>query len=87
MAHPDGAVVDLHVIVLDADGNGVLGPPQAGNAYSAASLVGRGRIADCITADWAVNFCDAYVGDACDRADVLALCHRFNLTVPDQYRC
>jgi len=32
-ASPTGAVVDLHVIVLDADGNGVLRPPHAGNAY------------------------------------------------------
>jgi lincosamide nucleotidyltransferase A/C/D/E len=91
MAHPDGAVVDLHVIVLDADGNGVLGPPPAGNAYPAGSLTGRGKIADrevdCITAEWAVKFRDAYAGDADDRADVLALCHRFDLTVPAQYRC
>jgi lincosamide nucleotidyltransferase A/C/D/E len=91
MAHPDGAVIDLHIIVLDADGNGVLGPPQAGNAYPADSLTGRGRIGnlsvDCISAEWAVKFRDGYVGDAGDRADVLALCHRFDLTVPAQYRC
>lgn len=90
LQHRAGAVVDLHVIVLDADGNGVLGPPQAGHAYPAGSLTGRGRIGDrnvdCITAEWAVKFRDAYTGDAGDRADVLALCRRFDLTVPSQYR-
>ena len=90
MHHPTGAVVDLHVIVLDVDGNGVLGPPDAGNAYPAASLTGRGtigdRIVDRISAQWAVRFRDAYTGDADDRADVLALCRRFVLPVPAQYR-
>ena len=90
MQHRAGAVVDLHVIVLDPDGNGVLGPPEAGHAYPAGSLTGRGkigdRIVDCITAEWAVKFRDAYPGDAGDRADVLALCRRFDLTVPSQYR-
>ena len=90
MQHRAGAVVDLHVIVLDADGNGVLGPPEAGHAYPADSLTGRGRIGDrivdCITAEWAVKFRDAYAGDADDRADVLALCRRFDLAVPSQYR-
>ncbi|MER7444638.1 nucleotidyltransferase domain-containing protein [Micromonospora avicenniae] len=90
MRHQAGAVVDLHVIVLDADGNGVLGPPEAGHAYPAGSLTGRGTIADravdCVAAAWAVKFRDAYPGDADDRADVLALCRRFELPVPDQYR-
>ena len=90
MQHRAGPVVDLHVIVLDAQGNGVLGPPEAGHAYPADSLTGRGRIGDrivdCITAEWAVKFRDAYTGDAGDRADVLALCRRFDLTVPSQYR-
>jgi lincosamide nucleotidyltransferase A/C/D/E len=90
LRHPAGPVVDLHVIVLDADGNGVLGPPEAGNAYPAASLTGRGtigeRVVECVAAEWAVRFRDAYAGDADDRADVLALCRRFDLPVPPQYR-
>jgi hypothetical protein len=54
MRNATGAVVDLHAIVLDANGDGVLGPPEAGHAYPAESLTGRGKIADqivdCITA-------------------------------------
>ncbi|MEV6349650.1 hypothetical protein [Actinoplanes sp. NPDC051851] len=90
MRNATGAVVDLHAVVLDAHGNGVLGPPEAGNAYPAASLTGRGtigdRTVDCITAAWAVRFRDVYRGDADDRADVLALCRRFDLPVPHQYQ-
>jgi lincosamide nucleotidyltransferase A/C/D/E len=89
-ACPRGAVVDLHVIVLDEQGKGVLGPPEAGNAYPADSLTGHGRLGgrqvDCIAACWAVRFRDGYVGDADDRADVHALSDRFGLTVPEQYR-
>ncbi|WP_297601370.1 hypothetical protein [Mycobacterium sp.] len=68
----------------------MLGPLEAGHAYPAESLTGRGKIADqivdCITAAWAVKFCDAYTGHADDRADVLALCRRFDLPVPYQYQ-
>jgi lincosamide nucleotidyltransferase A/C/D/E len=90
LAHPRGAVVDLHIIVFDAHGNGVLGPPEQGNAYPAASLTGRGRIGDrtvdCVAAEWVLRFHDAYPGDVDDRADVQALCQRFGLEIPEQYR-
>jgi lincosamide nucleotidyltransferase A/C/D/E len=90
LAHPAGAVVDLHVIELDAWGNGVLGPPAQGHAYPAASLTGRGRLGgravDCISAEWVVRFHDAYPGDGDDRADVRALCERFGMEIPEQYR-
>jgi lincosamide nucleotidyltransferase A/C/D/E len=90
LAHPRGHVVDLHAIVLDADGNGILGPAEAGNVYPAAALTGRGvlggRVVECIAADWAVRFRDAYRGDAEDRSDVRALCDRFGLPIPEQYQ-
>jgi len=77
LANPDGVVVDLHVIVLDAEGNGLLGPPEAGHGYPAQALTGRGRLGDrgvdCVSAEWVVRFHDAYPGDADDRADVRAL--------------
>ena len=85
-----GVVLDLHVIVLDAAGNGVLGPAERGAVYPAAALAGRGtvggRAVRCIDADYAVRFHDAYPGDEKDRRDVRALCARFGLDVPAQYR-
>lgn len=90
LASESGAVVDVHVVVLDADGNGILGQPDAGDVYPAASLTGRGRLGgravDCIAAPWAVRFHDRYPGDADDRTDVRALCDRFRLEVPEQYQ-
>ena len=83
-------VLDLHVVVLDADGNGVLGPPERGAVYPAEALAGRGtvggRAVRCVSAPWAVRFHDAYPGDDGDRRDVRALCARFGLDVPEQYR-
>ncbi|GAB7036212.1 MULTISPECIES: nucleotidyltransferase domain-containing protein [Catenuloplanes] len=90
VARPGGPVVDLHVIVRDADGNGVLGPPERDAVHPAASPAGRGtiggRAVDCIAPEWVVRFHDAYPGDATDRADVHAICERFGLPVPAQYR-
>ncbi|GAA3598296.1 hypothetical protein GCM10022223_12040 [Kineosporia mesophila] len=90
LAGPGGAVVDLHVIVLDEHDNGVLGPVGKGAVYPAESLTGHGVLGDrpvsCIAAAWVVRFHDAYAGDADDRADVRALCDRFGLVVPEQYR-
>ncbi len=90
LAHPSAPWSTLHVIVFDADGNGVLGPAEAGSAYPAGSLTGRGelggRAVDCVAAEWAVSFHDTYPGDATDRADVRALCDRFALEIPVQYQ-
>lgn len=90
MAREDGAVIDLHAIVLDEHGNGVLGPPGLEAVYPAAALSGRGRISgrpvNCISPTWAIAFHDAYTGDEADRADVLALCAHFALPIPTQYQ-
>jgi hypothetical protein len=34
LAHPRGQLVDLHVVVKDADGDGTLGPVVAANVYA-----------------------------------------------------
>jgi lincosamide nucleotidyltransferase A/C/D/E len=41
---------------------------------------------ECVAAEWLVRFHGAYTGDAKDRADVRALCDRFGLAIPEQYR-
>jgi len=40
----------------------------------------------CITPEWLVRFHTGYAVDATDWADVSALCERFGLAVPDDYR-
>lgn len=90
MANSCKAVVDLHLIDLEEAGNGVLGPVKNGNIYPADSLRGQGRMGGrlvrCIAPEHAIAFHDAYEGDADDRADVRALCARFDLPLPQQYQ-
>lgn len=78
--------IDLHVIDIDGDGNGHLGPKDV---YPAESLTGRGRVGDrevdCISAEWMVRFHTGYDVDEDDWADVSALCAEFGIAVPPAY--
>jgi lincosamide nucleotidyltransferase A/C/D/E len=85
----NGHEIDVHVIVLDKEGNGVYGPLENGQLYPSASLSGSGVIQGhrvrCISAEWAVKFHCGYALKGKDFADVSALCKRFGLTLPDEY--
>ena len=82
-----GREVDLHVITMDVQGNGQFGPHEV---YPAAGLQGAGSIGGravrCITAQVQLDFHLGYDHDEDDHADVLALCDRFDLPLPSQYR-
>jgi lincosamide nucleotidyltransferase A/C/D/E len=84
-----GHEVDFHVIVRDAAGNGVYGPPQNGEVYPADALSGRGtiedRAVDCISPEWLVRFHTGYDLKAKDWADVSALCKAFGIPIPAEY--
>jgi lincosamide nucleotidyltransferase A/C/D/E len=85
-----GRQVDFHVFVFDENGDGVYGPPANGDRYPAAALRGTGtidgRTARCISPEWLVAFHTGYAADADDWADVSALCERFGIPVPADYR-
>ncbi len=85
-----GREIDVHVIVLDDCGNGILGPAANGHTYPRDSLTGVGRIAGrqvrCIAAEWEVKFRTACPGTRKDLHDVSALCEKFRLELPAQYR-
>jgi lincosamide nucleotidyltransferase A/C/D/E len=85
-----GRQIDFHVIVLDGHGRGVYGPPENGDSYPPESLIGRGtiegRTVACITPEWLVRFHTGYPVDVTDWADVSALCERFDIPVPNEYR-
>jgi lincosamide nucleotidyltransferase A/C/D/E len=85
-----GRQIDFHVIVRDEEGRGVYGPPANGENYPAEALTGKGmiegRAVDCITPAWLVQFHTEYVPDSTDWADVSALCERFDIPVPAEYR-
>jgi len=85
-----GHQVDFHVIALDERGRGVYGPPENDDCWPAEALTGtgivNGRTVACTTPGWLVSSHTGYELDATDWADVSALCERFGIPVPDDYR-
>lgn len=90
MGDDEGHRIDFHVVVLDAGGHGVYGPPENGQRYPAPALAGSGRIGGrtvaCVGPEWLVRFHTGYAVDDDDWADVSALCARFGIPVPEDYR-
>ncbi len=87
----DGLLVDLHLLEWDAEGNGVpLGEQDGAHVWPAAGFTGEGVVAGrrvrCIEPATLVAFHTAYAHDRDDQADVLALCERFGIALPEQYR-
>lgn len=84
-----GREIDVHVIVLDSQGNGIYGPPEKGEMYPAASLTGNGSIEGrrvrCISPEWTVKFHSGYELKDKDFRDVSALCRKFGIDLPPEY--
>jgi lincosamide nucleotidyltransferase A/C/D/E len=85
-----GREIDVHVIVIDADGRGRYGPPGLGEFwYEREALAWAGEIAGrpvaCMPPEWLVRWHTGYALDADDQADVTALCERFAIPLPDEY--
>jgi lincosamide nucleotidyltransferase A/C/D/E len=89
MEDQSGHEVDVHLITLDGAGNRVYGSAETGVAYPALSLTGRGVIAgrfvQCISPEDMVKFHSGYELDENDFHDVLALCEKFGVDVPEEY--
>ena len=77
MARPTGEQVDVHVVVFDAEGNGVYGPPENGQAYPAPAFAGTGFVAGrrvhCLTAAYQLESHQGYELREKDHADIRAL--------------
>lgn len=84
-----GRETDVHVIVLDSQGDGIYGPPENGEKYPAASLKGsgqiQGRTVRCISPEWMVKFHSGYELKEKDFRDVSALCKKFGIDLPPEY--
>ena len=84
-----GREIDVHVIVLNSQGNGIYGPPENGEKYPAASLTGsgsiEGRAVRCISPEWMVKFHSGYELQEKDFRDVWALCRKFGIDLPREY--
>ena len=85
-----GREVDVHVIVLDENGNGIYGPIEDGLMYPAPSLTGMGTIdgtpVRCISPEWVVKFHSGYALKEKDLQDVSAICERFGIELPGRFR-
>jgi lincosamide nucleotidyltransferase A/C/D/E len=85
-----GHEIDVHAIDLDSAGNGIYGPLENGERYPASSLHGTGVIAgrqvQCISAKDMVKFHCGYELDQNNFHDVLALCKKFGIEIPEEYR-
>lgn len=84
-----GHVVDVHVIVFDANGNGIYGPIENNTMYPADALSWSGVINDqavrCLSPEYMVKSHTGYKLREQDFKDVFALCERFNIELPPEY--
>lgn len=89
LADNQGREIDVHVIVLDEQGNGIYGPAENGEIYPRDALAGVGIIAGqsvrCISVEWTINFHSGYELKEKDYKDVSALCERFGIELPAEY--
>jgi lincosamide nucleotidyltransferase A/C/D/E len=90
LADAKGHEIDVHVIALDGKGNGIYGPAEDGQMYPAASLTGTGKIDGheirCISPEWVVKFHSGYELKEKDLEDVSAICEKFGIELPEEYR-
>jgi lincosamide nucleotidyltransferase A/C/D/E len=88
-----GHKVDVHVLTLDENGNGLYGPSvnkkETQPDYPAESLTGTGSInsypVKCISPECMVKFHTGYEVDENDFKDVYALHKKFGIAIPEAY--
>lgn len=90
MGNDQAQFVDFHVVEFDQSGNGIYGPKENGVLYSAEALSGLGKISGqvvkCISPKWAVMFHSGYDPRDKDIMDVLALCEKYKIEVPENIK-
>jgi lincosamide nucleotidyltransferase A/C/D/E len=81
--------IDVHVIALNDNGDGMYGPIENGVVFPAASLTGKGKIGNlqvnCISPEYVVKFHSGYELKEKDCQDIFAICKKFNLEIPNAY--
>jgi lincosamide nucleotidyltransferase A/C/D/E len=85
-----GNLVDIHVIKIDLSGDGVYGPIENGEFYSAQALTGIGIIQStsvkCLSPEYQLVSHTGYKLQEKDFMDVRNLCQKFNLKPPAIYQ-
>ncbi len=80
-----GHSIDVHSCTFDGNGKNVFGVPYPFESFGGSGSV-DGSPVRCITPGWLVKFHTGYAVDENDYRDVKALCQRFGIAVPEEYR-
>jgi lincosamide nucleotidyltransferase A/C/D/E len=91
MGDGKGREIELHVIAIDRQGNGIYGPPERGEGmYPADALQGQGHVEGlsvrCTSPEFQINSHTQYEFDETDYEDVCALADKFGLDIPKSYK-
>lgn len=77
--------IDIHVFEFDENGKNIYG-----TAYPKESLTGEGtingQIVKCISAEYVIKFHENFEPKEKDYKDIKALCDKFNLELPKNYK-
>lgn len=91
LADEKGRQIDIHVIVLDEKGNGIYGPIENEEMYSAQGLTGQGTIdgqtVQCVSPEIMVEFLAPWIHKWPEKyvTAVYALCKKYIIELPKEY--
>jgi lincosamide nucleotidyltransferase A/C/D/E len=90
LADANSRKIDVHVVVLDNDGNGIYGPKQNGQSYPASALQAHGVIAGvpvrCTSPEFQMQCHTGFALRETDYHDVRFLAEKFGLDLPPEHR-
>jgi lincosamide nucleotidyltransferase A/C/D/E len=85
-----GREIDVHAFNYDGKGNFTYGTGEKAEIFPVAVLSGvgtiNGRAVKCISPKWAVKWHTGYKLREYDFKDVTALCLKFGISLPEEYR-
>ena len=80
-----GHLVDIHTYTFDEQGNNVYGLDYRPEMLTGQGTIG-GHAVHCIPPGWMIQFHSGYELDDNDYHDVKALCERFSIVLPAEFR-
>jgi lincosamide nucleotidyltransferase A/C/D/E len=85
-----GREIDIHVVTFDEQGRIIYGPIENGDIYPPELFGGigiiNGKTIKCITTEWVIKWHMGYTPREIDFKDVSALCRKFGIDLPEEYR-
>lgn len=85
LADDSGRELDVHTYELDEQGNNAYGVEYRREHLTGEGVIGAYPVR-CICAEWLVKFHSGYQLDENDYRDVKALCERFGIPLPEEFK-